>query len=64
MTAAHACRLDERLTLCVSHNAVAIVKKTARNLGKPYMALRATGLTTFVAALRATAGTVLQSQFA
>ena len=49
---------------CVSHNAVAIVKKTARNLGKPYMALRATGLTTFVAALRATAGTVLQSQFA
>jgi hypothetical protein len=49
---------------CVSHNAVAVVKKTARNLGKPYLALRAAGLSTFSAALRATAGTLLQSQVA
>jgi hypothetical protein len=49
---------------CVSHNAVAIIKKTARNLGKPYIALRAAGLTTFVAALRTAAATALQSQVA
>jgi hypothetical protein len=49
---------------CVSHNAVAIIKKTARNLGKPYIALRAAGLTTFVAALRTAAAAALQSQVA
>jgi hypothetical protein len=49
---------------CVSHNAVAIIKKTARNLGKPYVALRAAGLTTFVAALRAAASAAGQSQVA
>ena len=49
---------------CVSHNAVAIIKKTARYLGKPYLALRASGLTTFVAALRAATTTVSQSQVA
>jgi hypothetical protein len=37
---------------CVSHNAVAVVKRTARQLGKPYVALRSSGLTSFVSALR------------
>jgi len=48
---------------CVSHNAIAIVKKTARSLGKTLHGL-APGPTTFVAALRATAGAVPQSQVA
>jgi len=37
---------------CISHNAVATMKMTARNLAKPYVALRAASLTAFVAALR------------
>jgi hypothetical protein len=37
---------------CVSHNAVAIIKRMARQLGKPYVALRSSGLTSFVSALR------------
>ena len=37
---------------CVSHNAVAVVKRVARQLGKPYVALRSSGLTTFVSAMR------------
>jgi hypothetical protein len=36
---------------CVSHNAVAVVKRVARPLGKPYIALRSCGLTSFVTAL-------------
>jgi hypothetical protein len=37
---------------CVSHNAIAVVKRVARQLGKPYVALRTSGLTSFVMALR------------
>jgi Uncharacterized protein conserved in bacteria (DUF2325) len=37
---------------CVSHNAVAVVKRMARQLGKPFVALRSSGLTSFVSALR------------
>jgi hypothetical protein len=37
---------------CVSHNAVAVVKRVARQLGKPYVPLRSAGLTSFVSALR------------
>jgi Uncharacterized protein conserved in bacteria (DUF2325) len=37
---------------CVSHNAVAVIKRMARQLGKPYVALRSSGLTSFVSALR------------
>ena len=37
---------------CVSHNAVAIVKRVSRSTGKSYIALRSTGLTSFAAALR------------
>jgi hypothetical protein len=37
---------------CVSHNAVAIVKRMARRLGKSYVALRSSGLTSFVSVLR------------
>jgi hypothetical protein len=37
---------------CVSHNAVAVVKRVGRQLGKPYAALRTSGLTSFVVALR------------
>ena len=37
---------------CVSHNAVAVVKRVARQLGKPYVALRSSALTSFVSALR------------
>ena len=37
---------------CVSHNAVTVVKRMARQLGKPYVALRSSGLTSFVSALR------------
>lgn len=38
---------------CVSHNAVAIVKRVSRSIGKSYIALRGSGLTSFAAALRA-----------
>jgi hypothetical protein len=37
---------------CVSHTAVAVVKRVARQLGKTYVALRSSGLTSFVSALR------------
>ena len=36
---------------CVSHNAVAVVKRVSRQIGKPYVALRSSGLTSFAAAL-------------
>jgi hypothetical protein len=37
---------------CVSHNAVATVKRVSRYAGKPYMALRTSGLASLAAALR------------
>src|SRR5262245_11043865 len=37
---------------CVSHNAVATVKRVSRYAGKPYVALRSSGLTSLAAALR------------
>ena len=37
---------------CVSHNAVATVKRVSRYAGKPYLALRSSGLTSLVAGLR------------
>ena len=37
---------------CVSHNAVGTVKRMARYMGKPYVALRSSGLTALAAALR------------
>ena len=37
---------------CVSHNAVAVVKRVARHLGKRYLPLRSSGLASFVMALR------------
>jgi len=37
---------------CVSHNAVGTVKRMARYMGKPYVALRTSGLTSLAAALR------------
>lgn len=37
---------------CVSHDAMGLVKRTCRNLGKPYQALRSSGLATFLLALR------------
>jgi hypothetical protein len=40
---------------CVSHNAVAIVKRVCRGAGKSYSALRSSGLTAFAAALRSRA---------
>jgi hypothetical protein len=40
---------------CVSHNAVSIVKRVCRSAGKPYVALRSSGLTAFAAALRSIA---------
>jgi hypothetical protein len=36
---------------CVSHNAVAVVKRVSRQIGKHYVALRTSGLTSFAAAL-------------
>ena len=36
---------------CVSHNAVATVNRVARYMGKPYVALRSSGLTSLAAAL-------------
>jgi hypothetical protein len=40
---------------CVSHNAVAVVKRVSRNVGKRFVALRSSGLTAFVTALRSLA---------
>jgi hypothetical protein len=40
---------------CVSHNAVAIVKRVCRTAGKPYAVLRSSGLTAFAAALQSLA---------
>jgi len=37
---------------CVSHNAVATVKRVSRQVGNSYVALRSSGLTSFAAALR------------
>ena len=37
---------------CVSYNAVAVVKRGARHLGKRYLPLRSLGLTSFIMALR------------
>jgi len=37
---------------CVSHNAVVVAKRLARQLGKRYLPLRSAGLTSFVLALR------------
>lgn len=37
---------------CVSHNAVAVVKRVSRSVGKIYIPLRSSGLTSFAAALR------------
>jgi hypothetical protein len=34
-----------------SHNAVAVVKRVSRQTGKPFVALRSSGLTSFAAAL-------------
>lgn len=39
----------------VSHNAIAVVKRVARSMGKPYMALRSSGVTSFASALRSIA---------
>jgi hypothetical protein len=39
----------------VSHNAVTIVKRVARSMGKPYMVLRSCGVTSFASALRSIA---------
>jgi hypothetical protein len=40
---------------CISHNAVAIVKRVCRSADKSYVALRSSGLTAFAAALRSIA---------
>ena len=40
---------------CVSHNAVAVVKRISRGANKPFVALRSSGLTSFAAALRSIA---------
>src|SRR5215471_4451072 len=37
---------------CVSHNAMATVKRVSRYAGKPYFALRSSGLTSLAAGLR------------
>jgi Uncharacterized protein conserved in bacteria (DUF2325) len=47
---------------CVSHNAVAVVKRVARSAGKPFMALRSSSLTSFTAALRSIAVEGLQTE--
>jgi len=40
---------------CVSHNAVAVIKRICRHATKPYVALRSSGLSSFTAALQAMA---------
>jgi hypothetical protein len=37
---------------CVSHDTVAVVKRLCRQTGKPYLPLRSTSLTSFIAAVR------------
>jgi hypothetical protein len=37
---------------CVSHNAVAVIKRASRRVGKRFVPLRSSGLTSFVTALR------------
>src|SRR5262245_57262718 len=37
---------------CISHDTVAVVKRLCRQTGKPYLPLRSTSLTSFMAALR------------
>jgi hypothetical protein len=36
---------------CISHDTVAVVKRLCRQAGKPYVPLRSTSLTSFMAAL-------------
>ena len=36
---------------CISHDTVAVVKRLCRQAGKPYVPLRSTSLTSFIAAL-------------
>jgi Uncharacterized protein conserved in bacteria (DUF2325) len=43
---------------CVSHTAVVVTKRMAQKLGKPYVALRSSGLTSFVSALRRDASAI------
>jgi len=40
---------------CVSHNAVAVIKRVSRKIGKRFVALRSSSLTSFVMALRSLA---------
>jgi len=40
---------------CVSHGAVAVIKRICRHATKPYVALRSSGLSSFAAALQAVA---------
>ena len=37
---------------CISHDSVAVLKRLCRQTGKPYLPLRSTSLTSFIAALR------------
>jgi hypothetical protein len=47
---------------CVSHEAVAMVKRLCRQMSKPYFPLRSTGMSSFVAALTLAAGSTNHSQ--
>jgi len=47
---------------CVSHEAVAMVKRLCRQMSKPYFPLRSTGMSSFVAALTQAAGSTDHSQ--
>jgi len=47
---------------CVSHEAVAMVKRLCRQMSKPYFPLRSTGMSSFVAALTRAAGSMNHSQ--
>jgi hypothetical protein len=47
---------------CVSHEAVAMVKRLCRQMSKPYFPLRSTGMGSFMAALTRAAGSADQSQ--
>lgn len=60
LLAAHVARADVVFFPidCVRHNAVVVIKKTTRHLEKPYLALRGSGLTTFIAAMRTLASSV------
>jgi uncharacterized protein DUF2325 len=45
---------------CISHDTVAVVKRLCRQTGKPYLPLRSTSLTSFIAALRRFEGPELE----